>query len=119
MVPGVLSNKANPMQDHQLTLRESVPLQLAAADFHILHAYSHVLGHCAYRLPDADSVSDVELLNTYCDLHAKVGTLALQIRSTLKDGRITEAELPPLRSAFDDLVRAGLGVVARIEALAR
>ncbi len=119
MVPGTLANKANPLQDHQLTLRESVPVQLTTSDFRILYAYAQVLGHAAYPLPEADKVSDVELLNTYCDLHARVGTLALQIRSSLKDGRVTQDELPALRTAFDALVRAGLGVLSRIEALAR
>ncbi len=69
--------------------------------------------------PNRADVSDVELLNVYCELHAKVGVLAQQIRSTLKDSRITSDELPALRAAFDELVRAGLGVVTRIEALAR
>lgn len=120
MKPGTLSNKSNPEQEHQLGLAESIPLQLVAQDFQILYAYTHLLGHAAYKLPahDADA-SDLALLNLYCEMHARVGALAKQIRNSLEDGRITAAELPPLRAAFDELVRAGLGVITRIEALAR
>lgn len=119
MVPGTLSNKANPLQEHQLTCAESIPVQLVANDFRILYALAQSLGHGTYKLPNAATVSDVELLNTYCELHARVGDMAQQIRSSLRDGRVQLAELPPLRAAFDALVRAGLGVVARIEALAQ
>jgi hypothetical protein len=96
-----------------------VPIQITADDYQILYAYAHVLGHVAYKLPERDDVSDVELLNQYCELHARVGTLALQIRAALKDGRVSRDEMPALRSAFDALVRAGLGVISRIEALAQ
>ncbi|MBN8922383.1 MAG: hypothetical protein BGP10_12255 [Rhodanobacter sp. 68-29] len=51
MLPATLSNKANPLQDHQLTLRESIPVQLVANDFQILHAYAQTLHHVAYQLP--------------------------------------------------------------------
>jgi hypothetical protein len=119
MLPGTLSNKANPMQEHQLTLRESIPVQLAAHDFQILYAYNALLGHTAYKLPDVDDVSDVELLTTYCALHETVGQLAANIAGLLQDGRITRGELPALKAAFDNMVRAGLGVVSRIEALAQ
>ena len=41
------------------------------------------------------------------------------MRSALADRSITRAEVNQLRSAFDDAVRAGLGVIARMEALAK
>lgn len=119
MLPGTLSNKANPLQDHQLTLRESIPVQLTAGDFSILYAYAALLGHTAYKLPATEDVSDVELLTTYCAMHETVGQLAANICTLLKDGRITHGELPALKAAFDTMVRAGLGVVCRIEALAQ
>lgn len=119
MLPGTLSNKANPLQDHQLTLRESIPIQLAAHDFQILYAYASLLGHTAYKLPDTANVSDVELLTTYCAMHETVGELAANIAALMIDGRITRSELPALKAAFDNMVRAGLGVVSRIEALAQ
>lgn len=119
MKPGTLSNKANPLQDAQLGLCESVPIQLAAGNFEILYAYAQQLGHCAYALPRAENVDDLELLDTYCELHQKVGLLAANLRSALRDRRVTRDELPPILQSFDQLVRAGLGVIARMEALAR
>lgn len=116
---GTLSNKANPTQEHQLGLRESISLQLATLNFDILYAYTGALGHVAYRLPDADHQGDVELLDSYCELHARVGRLATEIREALVDSRITFEEVAAIRVAFDFLVRAGLGLVNRIEGLVR
>jgi len=116
---GTLSNKVNPTIDtHQLGLRESVPLQLAAKDFRILQAYASALGHCVYALPDDCVGSDVELLTQYADFHVTVGKHSGVIRESLRDGRINPAEIAAVRGAFDDLVRAGLCVLLRLEALA-
>jgi hypothetical protein len=116
---GTLSNKANPTQEHQLGLRESISLQLATVDFSILYAYNAALGHVGFRLPDADRFGDIELLDTYCELHARVGRLAVEIRNALLDQKISFEEVQAVRTAFDCLVRSGLGVVNRIEGLAR
>ena len=43
MLPGTLSNKANPNCEHQLSLRESIPVQLVSNKFSILHAYARSL----------------------------------------------------------------------------
>ncbi len=119
MNPRTLSNKANPKQDHQLGLEESVPIQIVSKNYAILYTYSRVLGHVAYQLPDPGCIGDVELLTVYCQLHADVGLMASRIRAALQDGRITHHEAASIREAFDHLARAGLGVVSRIEALAR
>lgn len=117
--PGTLSNKVNPtVETHQLSLRESIPLQLVANDFRILHAYASALGHCVYALPADCKHSDVELLTQYAEFHARVGMHSGSIREALQDGRISDAEIACVRQAFDDLVRAGLCVLARLEALA-
>lgn len=116
---GTLSNKANPLQEHQLSLRESISLQLATIDFGILHAYNGALGHVGFRLPDADQIGDVELLDAYCELHTRVGHLAQTIRNALLDHRVSIAEVIQIQIAFDALVRSGLGMVNRIEGLAR
>lgn len=52
-------------------------------------------------------------------LHETVGELAANISAMLVDGRVMRDELPALKAAFDKMVRAGLGVVSRIEALAQ
>lgn len=118
MQPNTLSNKANPTCDHELKLRESIPLQLASNNFAILIAYASVLGHCAIRLPDATDTGDAALLDTYCQMHAEVGDFAEDMRDALADSTITKADVEKMRIAFDRVVRAGLGVIARMGALA-
>jgi hypothetical protein len=115
--PGTLSNKTNPLQPHGLTVPESVALQLAANDFRLLHAEASALGHVAYQLPLV-MVSDVELLDQYCVFHAAVGAKASALRHALADGRITPAEVAEIRQALEALIRAGLGVLHRVEVLA-
>jgi len=118
MLPATLSNKANPLQDHQLALLESIPVQLVADDYRILHAYNATLGHVGYRLPDnVSQLSDVGLLDQYANLHAELGRMAATIRSALSDGSITSEEVRQVRAAFDASARAGLGLLARLEAL--
>ncbi|MGS1128503.1 phage regulatory CII family protein [Rhodanobacter sp. UC4437_H4] len=117
MLPATLSNKANPLQDHKLGLCESVPLQLVANDFRILYAYNEALQHVAYKLPATNHVGDVELLDQYADMHARLGELAKYIRDALADGDITTEEVQRMREAFDASARAGLGLLARLEAL--
>lgn len=118
IAPGTLSNKVNVTMDHQLTLTESIPLQLVSGNFAILYAYNQALGHVSYRLPAVDeSISDVALLEQYASLHAELGVLATNVRSALRDGRITSEEVQAIRKAFDASARAGLGFLARIEAL--
>lgn len=117
MLPATLSNKANPLQDHQLTLRESIPVQLVADDFRILYAYAAALQHVAYQLPDAGSVGDVQLLDQYAALHAELGLMAVQVRVSLEDEQITRQEVARVRAAFDAAARAGLGLISRLEAL--
>lgn len=119
MQPNTLSNKANPNCDHKLGLLESIPIQLATNNFSILHAYSSELGHCAFRLPNASDVGDLALLDTYADMHARLGDFAQELRAALADNRISRVEVTELRQHFDDAVRAGLGVIARMEAIAR
>jgi hypothetical protein len=117
MQPGTLSNKANPLQEHQLTLRESIALQMAASDYRILRTYAWSLGHAVYALPPV-TVSDVELLTQYCDFHANVGAKAIALRAALADNKITPYELDEVRSRLEALIRSGLGVLARLEVLA-
>jgi hypothetical protein len=118
MLPATLSNKANPLQDHQLTLRESIPLQLVAHDFRILYAYNQALQHVAYQLPTTRGAGDVELLDQYAAMHAEMGAMAQSIRNSLADGTVTREEVHRARAAFDAAARAGLGLLARLEALA-
>lgn len=119
MPPGTLSNKADPTIAHaKLGLIESVTTQLVADDFQILHAYAATLGHCAWRLPPQSGAGDVELLDAYAAVHEQSGRMALAIREALSDGRVTPAEVATIRMHFEAEVRAGLELLARLEALA-
>lgn len=115
--PGTLSNKANPEQGHQLTLRESIPLQLVARNFAILHAYSSALHHVAYALPETGNASDMELFDQYAEMQAELGRMAQELRDTLRDRRVTSEEVQRIRAAFERAVGAGLGLLTRLEAL--
>lgn len=118
MNPGTLSNKANPaMPEHRLGLIESIPVQLAADNYSVLHAYAAVLQHVAYRLPAHSDASDVELLDAYAKVQERCGLKARAIRDALRDGNVTRRELEEVRAAFDDEVRAGLELLSRLEAL--
>lgn len=119
MNPGTLSNKANPeMTGHILGLEESIPLQLVADDFRILHAFAASLQHVAYRLPSATQIGDVELLDAYAKVNERCGLKARAIREALRDGVVTRKEIQDIQAMFDDEVRAGLELLARLEALA-
>jgi hypothetical protein len=117
---GTLSNKANPlMPDHKLGLAESVVVQVASGDYRILHAYAAVLRHCAYPLPETGDPDDVEVLECYALLHQRIGEKAAAVRQALADRVITAAEVAQIRDLFDEMVRAGLCLVSRLEDLAQ
>lgn len=118
MNPGTLSNKANPeMPSHILGLEESIPLQLVAVNYTILHSYAAALGHVAYQLPVHNDAGDVEILDAYAKVHERTGLKARAIREALKDGNVSRRELDEIRALFDDEVRAGLELLTRLEAL--
>lgn len=117
MNPGTLANKCNPMQEHHLTLAESVQLQAASHDYRILRAYAGVLGHAVYQLPDSTAVGDLELLSRYSEYHARVGAQAAEIRRALADHRITQGEVDRIKTAFQDVISTGLALLARFDAL--
>lgn len=116
MLPGTLANKANPMQDCELTLSEAGALQLATQDFRILQALAWELGHAVYALPEV-TVSDMEILTQYTEYHAAIGAKAIAIRNALADG-CTPEELAEVQRALEASIRAGLGLLARLEVLA-
>lgn len=117
MNPGTLSNKVNPLQEHELTLTESVQLQVAASDYRILHAYAAVLGHAVYELPATGDLGDIELLTRYTEYHARVGQQAAEIRRALADRRVTAAEVAAVKEAFREVIAAGLALLVRFDAL--
>lgn len=116
IIPGTLANKANPLQESELTLSEATAVQLAAQDFRILRAMAWELGHATYSLPEV-GVSDMEILTQYTEFHVAIGAKATAIRAALADG-CTPEELAAVRRALEASIRAGLGLLARLEVLA-
>lgn len=115
--PGTLMNKANPDQDHQLTVREGVVIQQAQRKYHLLHAESLLLNHVAIPLGGYSDTSDIELLNTYAWLHEQIGALATTIRCALDDNIIIPSELRHIKKHGRAVVRAMLEMERRMEAL--
>lgn len=118
MVAGTLLNKANPGQDAQLTLRESVPLQLVAKDFRILFSYAAVLNHFP-PIPFADfsDTSNADLIELITRFHADIGKADEAVHKALSDKRITKADVDRVRKRFLEAQQAGHEFLARLEAL--
>jgi len=118
MRPGTLSNKVNPEIDtHHLTVDEAVAIQNAAGDCRILQAEAAILNHAVIPLGDFSRVSDVELLDAYAVLHARIGGHAQAIRDTLMDGRVERNEVERVRHEFFEVVQAGFAFLMRLEGL--
>jgi len=118
--PAVLSNRVNPfLPGHKLGLLESVPLQITARDYSICNEYCAALGRVAIELPPVDDVGDVALLEQYLELVERLGEQAGVIRAALADSRITWNEVAHIRTSADSAIRALLGLVHRLEGLAR
>lgn len=120
MNAGTLSNKVNAFCDtHHLSLKESVPIQLATGRFDILRAYAQSLGFAVVRVTDLSHWSDIELLDSYAAWNAEIGETHGAIRRALEDGNITRTEINEIESEmYQDFERA-LGVLQRLRSLSR
>ena len=118
MNAGTLTNKANPgMELHQLSLRESVPLQNHAKDYRILHSYSYSLGHASYPLGDFKTTSDVELLDLTLKFVKEVGDVSEELRKSLADGDITQSEFNRIDKQMCEAVQAMAELRCRVKGL--
>ena len=115
--PGTLMNKANPDQEHQLTVREGDLIQRASQRFNLLHAQAHRLHHSVVQLGDFSDTSDLEFLNTYTAMHEEIGKLAGLINHVFSDGVITRKELKKVRTKGMAMIRAYLEMEMRMRAL--
>ncbi len=118
MNAGTLSNKANPgMEQHQLTLRESIPLQLATGRTDIAAAYAQALGGVYVPLGDFSGTSDTELLNIWAGMDEQDGRMAGAAREVLEDGRVTREELRRLKREVWRSIQVRLEFYHRMEAI--
>lgn len=118
LAPGTLSNKANPHQEHDFTVRELVRLTAITDDYRLLDAVERLLGRVAVPLDDYDHTSDVDLLSRWADWQAEIGESAKTIRDALADGRIDHTELREIRRELFEDFAAALVLLGRLEAIA-
>ncbi len=118
MNAGTLSNKANPTMDaHQLTVRESLSIQLSTSDCQIFYAMGVVLSHACIPLGSFNGISDLELLSSYADYHAEVGKTAQSVRDAVADGRITREECARVKRHIHRETQRAFEFLSRLEAL--
>lgn len=118
MAPGTLSNKANPHQDHDFTVRELVRLTAITRNFGLLDAAERLLGRVGVAVGDFSGSSDTELLTRWADWQAEIGQTSRTISDALADGRISAGELGHIkREMFEDFA-AALALLQRLEAIA-
>ena len=118
MNPGTLANKANPaMENHHLTVKESVAIQNTLQDFRVLAAEAEVLGHAIVPLGNFEGVSDIELMTAYANYHSDIGRTSYVVSEVLNDQRVTKHEFQSVRTEFFRAVSTGLEFLNRLEAL--
>lgn len=118
MVAGTLLNKANPGQDAQLTLRESVPLQLVSADFRILYAYADVLNHVRpVPLGNFKQSTNLDLIHCLTRFHADIGLSAEDLDEALAGKKLTREHVRKVRKHLLCAAQAGHELLLRLEGL--
>jgi len=113
--PGYLSNKANPENDAQLGLEESVTVQLVADDYQIADAYCLTLGGVFIRYPDLKFVSDQHLLDIWAKNAEADGHTAKVMRESLEDGDINDKEMIKLEASINEGIRTKLELLDRLK----
>lgn len=118
MRPGTLSNKVNPDYDGtSLFVPEAVAIQNTARNCAILYAEASLLNHSCVALGDFSALGDIALLEAYTQYHARIGETAQALHDALIDGRISKAEAQRVSQSMHEDFRAGLALLARVEAL--
>lgn len=118
MNAGTLNNKADPaMFSHQLTLRESIPIQLTANNFSIAQAYCLALNGVFVQLPDIPCVSDTALLDIWATLIEKEGEFAKAVRESLASGDIDHDEIKNIKNRAQERISVLIEMVKRLESI--
>lgn len=112
--PAVLSNKANPRQDHnQLTLSESIRLQQCTGDHRILRAEAQELGYLVVPIENPPPC-DEALLSLYAQWQRDSGQIHGAIADALDDQIITQAEQEEIKRRFFAAASSGLTYIHRM-----
>lgn len=116
--PGTLNNKVDPgCETHHLSVDEALALMLISGDYRILEALSRSTNHLCIRLEHLASVSDLDLLTAYTQLHERLGKVAGAIREAFADGRFERAEYQDIRRLSFDSMNAQFELLRRLERL--
>ncbi|BFM16254.1 hypothetical protein R50073_24370 [Maricurvus nonylphenolicus] len=116
--PGILSNKVNPAQPHQLSVIEAVRVQKVTGDYRLLRAEAAALNHGIVPLTEhLLGASDTELLGLWADCIREEGETAREIQAALEDGEISADEYQRIeRETFEDIT-AKLALLERLRTL--
>jgi hypothetical protein len=122
--PNVLYNKLRPqIETHRVTFEEATEIAELCFAANVPDAERHFdaaearLGRVAYRLPQLDSLTDVELSNVMLQAVGGVGDIATALHDAFaNDGKIDDDEMAELEKHFIKLSAVQAEWHARIRA---
>lgn len=97
--PATLSNMVNPDQPHKLSVDDAQRLALVTNDPRMLQVFAGNCGYAVVKLPDANPVSDKNVLAAFARWQSDLGVTNEAIHDALEDGHITTAELDYIRTS--------------------
>ncbi|MCM0151641.1 phage regulatory CII family protein [Photobacterium galatheae] len=115
---GVLANEINPKQKHhKLGLMDAITLMKLTGDVQILRALAAEMNYSIYFLANYQTISDLELLNSYSNWHAEIGDVNRELAAALADGDIQRDEFERIERALQESFAAALEFLSRVRAL--
>ncbi len=119
MSPVILRNKANPNSVTNKPMLDDVDRVMGlTGDFQVLHALAANHGFVLVKVEEGATASDMAVLEMMTQCWAKNGEFGTEVNKALADGRIEQRELPVIRAAVLENIRAMHQLVARLEAMA-
>jgi len=114
-----LLNEVNPNSTGaKLGLIDAVRIMQETNDPSMLYEVASAMGYACVYLGDFTGTSDVELLESYAAFHREVGDMAREVAKALEDRKITRQEVEEIRVEGEQMIRAHLAFIARLEAIA-
>jgi len=114
----VLNKKVAPTQEfHKLTLGEAAQIVELTGDDRIPQAFADMVGCVLVKAANYEGVSDMSLLETYTKLTSCMGGLGQTFHETLRDGKITRAEVQSIHDCVYQLQAAAAELHVRVGSL--
>lgn len=119
MPVGTLYNKANLNESsvHKPSLRDALLVQVISGDTRIVEAMAHCLGGVFVKLPTAQGISDVALLEMVADISIMNGRFHGELKAALEDGKFTKDEHQAIHQRALTYITAIIATVNRIEGM--